>query len=81
VSHSGPASTARLDPSLIARTNISPSSISTIACVAAPPSKARAVLCMRPVSPEVMAASSSANRSGRPADSASGSPSADTTIA
>jgi hypothetical protein len=61
VSHSGAARTARLDPSLIAITNISPPSISTRACVGWPASKIRAAPAIRLVSPEVMAASCSAN--------------------
>ncbi len=57
MSHSGPARTARHDPSLIAMTNSSPPSISTRACKGKPASKIRAAPCIRLTRPEVMAAS------------------------
>jgi hypothetical protein len=81
VSHSGAASTARLDPSLMAMTNISPPSISTRAGTGWPASNSRAAPCIRLVSPEVMAASCPPNPAGMYSESASGTPSADTTAA
>jgi hypothetical protein len=81
VSQSEAARTARLDPSLIAMTNISPRSISTRAWAGWPASKIRAAPTIRLVSPEVMAASCSANWWGMYSDNASGTPSADTTTA
>jgi hypothetical protein len=81
VSQSAEARTARLDPSLMAMTNISPRSISTRAWVGWPASKIRAAPSIRLVSPEVIAASCSANACGTYSDSASGTPSADTTTA
>jgi hypothetical protein len=81
VSHSGAASTHRLDPSLITLSSIRPESISTSACVGAPASKIRATPCIRLASPEVMAASCSEYSAGICSDIASGTPSADTTAA
>ncbi len=81
MSHSGAARTARLDPSLMAMTNISPPSISTRAWVGWPASNSRAAPCIRLVSPEVMAASCPAKPVGMCSESASGTPSADTTAA
>ena len=81
VSHSGAASTARLDPSLMAMTNISPPSISTRAWEGGPASNSRAAPCIKLVSPEVMAASCPAKPAGMCSESASGTPSADTTAA
>jgi hypothetical protein len=81
VSQSAPARTVRLDPSLIAMTNISPRSISTRAWAGWPASKIRAAPAIRLVSPEVMAASCPANWWGMYSDNASGTPSADTTTA
>jgi len=65
----------------MAMTNISPPSISTSAWVARPASNSRAAPCIRLVSPEVMAASWPAKPAGMCSDSASGTPSADTTAA
>jgi hypothetical protein len=81
VSHSGAARTARLDPSLIAMTNIRPPSISTRAWVGRPASKSRAAPCIKLVRPEVMAASWGPKPAGMCSDNASGTPSADTTAA
>jgi len=60
---------------------ISPSAISTSACVTTPPSNIRATPAMRLARPEVMPASCSAISGGIPPDRASGTPSADTTAA
>ena len=81
MSQSEAARTARLDPSLIAMTNISPRSISTRAWTGWPASKICAAPTIRLVSPEVRAASCSANWRGMYSDNASGTPSADTTTA
>ncbi len=81
MSHSEAASTARIDPSLMAMTNISPPSISTRAWVGWPASKIRAAPCIRLASPEVMAANWLAKPAGMPSDRASGTPSADITAA
>ena len=81
MSHSGAVSTASDEPSLIAFTNISPRSISTIACSGIPASMICAAPLIRLVSPEVMAENCSTACSGMPADRASGTPSAVTTIA
>ena len=81
MSQSADASTARLEPSLIAITSSSPPSISTIVWVTGPPSNTRAAPCVRLVSPEVTAASWSARSFGNPSEKARGNPSAETTMA
>ena len=55
MSHSGAASTARLEPSLIAFTTMIPRSISTSDWVTVPPSNIRAAPSVRLASPDVMA--------------------------
>src|ERR1700746_1519202 len=66
MSQSDDASTARLDPSLIAITRSSPRCISTTVWVTGPPSNTRAAPCVRLVSPEVTAASWSTRSAGNP---------------
>ena len=81
MSQSGAASTARVEPLLIAITSNSPPSISTTVCSTVPASNTRAAPWVRLASPEATAASWSARSGGNPSEKASGSPSADTTIA
>src|SRR5579875_3038782 len=75
------ASTARLEPLLIAMITSTPRCISTTVCTTAPPSNTREAPWVRLVSPEVTAASWSARSCGKPALNASGRPSEDTTTA
>src|SRR6476469_236817 len=81
MSHSGEASTAREDPSLMAISSMMPPSISTIVSLTPPASKQRAAPCVRLMRPDATADSWSARSTGSRADAASSSPSADTTTA
>src|SRR5215218_7501812 len=76
-----PASTVRQEPSLIAMTSSRPLSISTTVCLTSPPSMQRAPPWVRLASPEAMAASWLALGRSRRSETATGSPSADTTMA
>src|SRR6266568_2866769 len=81
MSQSAAASTARLDPSLIAITISRPRCISTTVWVTAPPSKTLAAPWVRLVRPDVTAASWSTRSAGNPCENAIGRPSDETTIA
>src|SRR5215469_13611993 len=81
MSQSAAASTARLEPSLIAITIRSPRCISTTVWDTAPPSNTREAPCVRLVRPEVTAASWSTRSEGKPCEYAIGRPSDDTTMA
>src|SRR6202020_1143751 len=81
MSQSADASTARLDPSLIAITSNRPRAISTTVWVTGPPSKTREAPWVKLVRPEVTAASWSTRSAGKPFEYARGSPSDETTMA
>src|SRR5919198_4505121 len=76
----GDASTARQEPSLISMTNRKPFSISTTVWLTLPPPKYLAAPCVRLDRPDATAASWSAVGRSRSSETATGSPSAETTI-
>src|SRR6266545_2513719 len=81
MSQDGAASTARQEPSLTDITSRKPCSISTTVCVTLPPPKIRAAPWVRLARPEATAARRSALARSSRSDTASSSPSADSTIA